>query len=89
MDDIRFDGRHYEARCMKNIKQHVDESLGESRYNLHPAVVDSTFQLSIVSVYARCSNTMDCGVVPIQVDEVTIWPPTSRQFSDEKATAYA
>ena len=89
MDDIRFDGKHYEASCRTKIKQEVDESLGESRYILHPASVDSTLQLSIAAIYAGRTNAMDCGVVPVQVDEVAIWPPTEEQVKASKASAYA
>ncbi|KAI1080407.1 putative polyketide synthase [Whalleya microplaca] len=89
MDDIRFDGKNYEASCRTNIKQEVDESLGESRYPLHPGSVDSTLQLSIAAIYAGRTNAMDCGVVPIQVDEVAIWPPTEAQVKTSKASAYA
>ncbi|EFQ35948.1 KR domain-containing protein [Colletotrichum graminicola] len=89
MEDIRFDGKRYEASSATSIKQTVDESLGESRHALHPAVVDSTLQLSIVAIYAGRTNAMDCGVVPVQVDEVTIWPPTPEQLAAGKASAYA
>ncbi|RYP59770.1 hypothetical protein DL771_010748 [Monosporascus sp. 5C6A] len=89
MDDVRFDGKNYRATCITNIKQQVDESLGESRYVLHPAVVDSTLQLSIAAIYAGRTNAMDCGVVPIQVDQVTVWPPTQQQLTQHKASAYA
>ncbi|KAI0529971.1 putative polyketide synthase [Xylaria digitata] len=77
MDNIQFDGKSYEARCTTNIKQQVDESLGESRY------------LSIAAIYAGRTNAMDCGVVPIQIEEVAIWPPTEQQVKAQKATAYA
>ncbi|KAK0616599.1 KR domain-containing protein [Immersiella caudata] len=89
MDNVRFDGHSYQASCTTNIKQEVDTSLGESRYALHPAVVDSTLQLSIAAIYAGRTNVMDCGVVPIQVDQVTIWPPTAQQLETQKASAYA
>lgn len=89
MDDIRFDGKQYEASCTTNIKQYVDESLGESRYALHPACIDSTLQLVIAAIYAGRTSAMDCGVVPIQVEEVTIWPPTQQQLETKKASAYA
>jgi NADPH:quinone reductase-like Zn-dependent oxidoreductase len=32
---------------------------------------------------------MACGVVPVQVDEIAIWPPTAEQLSESKAIAYA
>lgn len=89
IDDIRFDGKHYEASCRTNIKQQVDEFLGESRYVLHPASVDSTLQLCIAAIYAGRTTAMDCGVVPVQMDEMTIWPPTKAQVAAQKASAYA
>ncbi|KAK8062454.1 hypothetical protein PG997_014551 [Apiospora hydei] len=89
MDDIRFDGKRYQAASSTNIKQVVDENLGESRYVLHPASIDSTLQLCIAAIYAGRSNAMTFGVVPVQVDEVVIWPPTEKQLLDQKANAYA
>ncbi|KAI9730793.1 MAG: hypothetical protein M1818_008073 [Claussenomyces sp. TS43310] len=89
MDEIRFDGKRYEASCSTNIKQEVNESLGESRYSLHPATVDSVLQLSIAAIYAGRTNAIDYGVVPIQLDEVTIWQPSEEQVKTTKANAYA
>lgn len=89
MDDISFDGKRYEAICRTAIKQSVDASLGESRYVLHPATVDSVLQLSIAAIYAGRTNAMTCGVVPIQVDEVTIWPPSKEQLVSGAAKGYA
>lgn len=89
IDDIRFDGKTYRAACTTNIKQVVDESMGESRYVLHPASIDSTLQLSIASIYAGRTENMECGVVPVQVDEVAIWPPSEKQLKDQKANVYA
>jgi acyl transferase domain-containing protein/NADPH:quinone reductase-like Zn-dependent oxidoreductase len=89
MDDVRFDGKNYWASCSTNIKQQVDESLGESRYPLHPAAIDSVLQLCIAAIHAGRTNTMEYGAIPIQVEEVSIWPPTEAQVEKTKATAYA
>jgi acyl transferase domain-containing protein/NADPH:quinone reductase-like Zn-dependent oxidoreductase len=89
MDDVRFDGRTYAASCNTTVKQVVDEALGESRYALHPACVDSALQLSIAAIYAGRTAAMPCGVVPVRVDEVTLWPPTDAQLEARDATAYA
>lgn len=89
INDVRFDGKRYQAACTTNIKQAVDENLGESRYVSHPASIDSTLQLCIAAIYADRTNAMDCGVVPVQVEEVAIWPPTEQQLQAEKAGAYA
>lgn len=89
IDDIRVDGKHYESSCRTNIKQHVDESLGESRYVLHPASVDLTMQLCIAAIYAGRTTAIDCGVVPVQMDEMIIRRPTKAQVAAQKATACA
>lgn len=89
MDDIRFDGRNYWSSCTTKIKTQVDESLGESRYPLHPASIDSILQLSIAAIHAGRTNAMEYGAIPIQVDEVAIWPPTKEQIDTATASAYA
>ncbi|CAN8101888.1 unnamed protein product [Discula destructiva] len=89
MDNVRFDGKKYHASCSTNIKQVVDESLGESRYVLHPACIDSTLQLCIASIYAGRTEAMECGVVPVAIGDITIWPPTEEQVRNQKAFAYA
>ncbi|KAK4240609.1 reducing polyketide synthase DEP5 [Achaetomium macrosporum] len=89
MDDIRFDGKRYQASCTTAIKQAVDATLGESRYVLHPATVDSVLQLSIAAIYAGRTAAIDYGVIPIQLDEVAIWPPSEDQVRAGRADAYA
>ncbi|KAI0476273.1 putative polyketide synthase [Xylariaceae sp. FL0804] len=89
MDDIRFDGQNYEASCRTNIKQEVDSTLGESRYALHPASVDSTLQLCIAAIYAGRTSALSCGVVPTGMQECTIWTPSKEQLDAQKASAYA
>ncbi|KAK2599085.1 hypothetical protein QQS21_005426 [Conoideocrella luteorostrata] len=89
MDDILFDGKCYQSACTTNIRQTVDPCLGESRHVLHPASIDSALQLCIVAIHAGRTNVMRCGVVPVQVDEVTIWPPNEKQLEIGKANAYA
>nr|UPN67568.1 hypothetical protein [Pestalotiopsis sp.] len=89
MDDVRFDGKGYWSSCTTNIRTTVDESLGESRYPMHPASIDSVLQLCIASIHAGRTNAMQYGAIPIQADEVTIWPPTQAQIKTTKATSYA
>ncbi|KAH6649445.1 hypothetical protein F5144DRAFT_616611 [Chaetomium tenue] len=79
----------FQASCTTAVKQSVDASLGESRYVLHPATVDSVLQLSITAIYAGRTTAINYGVIPIQLDEVTIWPPTEEQVQTSTASAYA
>ena len=85
MQDIRSDGKNFVASSKTVIKQESGTMEGESRHGLHPGTVDSTLQLIIVSIYAGRVADMGCGAVPIQVDEVAIWPPTKERL--EKSTA--
>jgi hypothetical protein len=74
MVDVQSDGKNYIAATHFDIKQESGVLEAESRYVLHPGTVDLCLQLIIVSIYAGKLNDMTCGAVPIQVDEVAIWP---------------
>jgi len=89
MTDIRSDGVQYACASKTAIKTECGAMPGESRYVLHPACVDSTLQLLIASIYAGRLNDMSCGAVPIQVDEVAIWKPTSEQVAASTADAFS
>ncbi|PVH98499.1 KR-domain-containing protein, partial [Periconia macrospinosa] len=89
MEDVRSDGKRYIAASSSTLKQQCGMIEGESRYVIHPATMDSCLQLIIVSIYAGRMQDMTCGAVPIQVDEVTIWPPTQAQLQNPKANAYS
>ncbi|OKL57953.1 hypothetical protein UA08_06759 [Talaromyces atroroseus] len=89
MEDIRSDGKTFTAASKTIIKQACGAVTGESRYVLHPSTVDSCLQLIIVSIYAGKLNDMTCGAVPVQVDEVAIWPPTAEQLKNHAASAYS
>lgn len=89
IDNIRFNGKTYEAAADTIVKQEAGSMEGESRHVLHPGCVDSCLQLIIVSIYAGNLNRMTCGAVPIQVDEVALFPPTQGQLDASKGHAYA
>ena len=89
MQDIRFDGKTYAATCKTAIKNQVGIMVGESRHALHPAAVDSCLQLLIVSIYAGRANAMPYGAVPVQVDEIAIFIPTSKQLETVTAHCYS
>ena len=89
MQDIRSDGKRFHAAASSVVKTESGMVQGESRYVVHPAAIDSCLQLIIVSIYAGRIQDMTCGAVPIQVDEVSIWPPTTAQLENPKAQAYS
>ncbi|KAJ8116655.1 hypothetical protein ONZ43_g4395 [Nemania bipapillata] len=81
MTDINFNGVDYICTCTTKVKDTVEIMQGESRHVLHPATVDSTLQLMIASVFAGRTKAMSAGVIPIQVDEVSVWKPTAQQLA--------
>ncbi|KAI4268067.1 MAG: hypothetical protein LQ337_008059 [Flavoplaca oasis] len=89
MQDIRSDGKNFAASSKTVLKQQSGTMNGESRHILHPGTVDSTLQLIIVSIYAGRIADMGCGAVPIQVDEVAIWPPTREQLENPTANVFS
>lgn len=89
MDDIQSDGKNFVAASKTALKRDCGIMEGESRHIFHPSTVDSCLQLIIVSIYAGRINDMTCGAVPIQVDEVAIWPPTAKQLDTTKASAFS
>lgn len=89
MDNIQSDGKNFIAASEITLKQESGIMDGESRHVLHPSTVDSCLQLIIVSIYAGKINDMKCGAVPIQVDEIAIWPPTAEQLTSTKASAFS
>lgn len=89
MNNIQSDGKNFVAASETTLKKECGIMVGESRHVLHPSTVDSCLQLIIVSIYAGRINDMKCGAVPIQVDEIAIWPPTAEQFASDKASAFS
>ncbi|CAI7658413.1 unnamed protein product [Penicillium glandicola] len=89
MENIHFDGKTYAATCDTRLKTTVEGMVEESRHVLHPATVDSCLQLLNVANWAGRATTMTSGAVPIQVDDVTIWKPTTAQIDAGAATAFS
>ncbi|KAH7012592.1 uncharacterized protein B0I36DRAFT_399271 [Microdochium trichocladiopsis] len=89
MNDIRFDGQQHAASCTTSIKRCVDRELGESRYALHPACVDSILQLCIAAIHAGRTRAMTSGVVPIYFEEIALYPPTKSQLEAGTSCGYA
>ena len=86
MTNVQSDGKSFVAAAETTLKQDCGIMVGESRHVLHPSTVDSCLQLIIVSIYAGRIADMTCGAVPIQVDEIAIWPPTAEQLASKNAS---
>ncbi|KAI0379327.1 polyketide synthase [Hypomontagnella monticulosa] len=89
MDNITFDAKTYAAHSTTVVKQKVDSMVGESRYVLHPAALDSCLQLMIVAIWGGRTNAMKFGAVPVQADEIALWVPTEAQLENSAAKAFS
>ncbi|RYP64005.1 hypothetical protein DL771_008976 [Monosporascus sp. 5C6A] len=87
MDNIIFHGKSYCAHATTHIKTEVMDA--ESRYVLHPAILDSCLELMIVAIWAGRAGAMQFGAVPVQAEEIVIWRPTQAQLADGAATAFS
>ncbi|TGO51615.1 hypothetical protein BOTNAR_0350g00100 [Botryotinia narcissicola] len=68
------------------VKQDCGIILGESRYVIHPASLDSCLQLPLVARFAGRLADATAGTILTNFDEVTIWQPASHQLGNPKAT---
>lgn len=89
MTDICSDGKTHAATSDMVIRQNCGIMIGESRYALHPACIDSCLQLFIVSIYAGRLGDVASGTVLTHFEEVTIWPPAPSQIDNTQASVHA
>ncbi|KAL8847079.1 MAG: hypothetical protein Q9221_007866 [Calogaya cf. arnoldii] len=73
-----------------SVKTNVECGLmpAESRYLLHPSTVDACLQLIIISINAGDHKRMSYGVVPIKMEEVSLWFPDGEAGSSGRAIAW-
>ena len=88
LESIRTDGKNREAAADVEVTAQSGLMNGESRYILHPSTVDACLQLAIISINAGLYKEMLWGVVPIQIEEVSLWLPDDQVNSRGHALAY-
>lgn len=73
-----------------SVKTNVECGLmpAESRYLLHPSTIDACLQLIIISINAGDHKGMRYGVVPINMEEVSLWFPDGEAGSSGRAVAW-
>ena len=88
LESIRTDGKNREAAADVEVTTQSGLMNGESRYILHPSTVDACLQLIIISINAGLYREMPWGIVPIQIEEVSLWLPDAEVNSRGHALAY-
>ncbi|KAK8061768.1 polyketide synthase [Apiospora phragmitis] len=74
------DEKAYIARADMTIGKDCGLMMSESRYVLHPGVLDSCLQPTQVAIHRGHLDSLDCGTIPTSFKEVTVFPPTPEQM---------
>ncbi|KAM0811341.1 hypothetical protein AB5N19_11697 [Seiridium cardinale] len=80
--NVYTNGKTCTARGDLRIDQQCGLMEAESRYVLHPTVLDSCLQPGIISVHQGRLEDMRCGTIPTHFGEVTIYPPTPEHLAN-------
>ena len=86
--DIRTNKNCHHAAADVSIAMESGLIVGESRYLLHPSSIDGCIQLILISINAGLHKEIQCGAVPIAIEELSIWPPIGKAKSIGKAVAW-
>ncbi|KAL9030784.1 MAG: hypothetical protein Q9196_001134 [Gyalolechia fulgens] len=88
LSQIRTNRKYHHAAA--SVQINVDSGLmqAESRYILHPSTIDACLQLIIISIMAGDHKGMSHGVVPINLEEVSLWFPVAEAGSNGRAVAW-
>ncbi|PLB51426.1 putative polyketide synthase [Aspergillus steynii IBT 23096] len=88
LNAIRTNPNLHQAAAQVDIKQESGLIVGESRYLLHPSTIDGCLQLIIISINRGRHQEMPHGVVPINIEELTIWSPEGEGETVGSAVAW-
>ncbi|KAF2137744.1 uncharacterized protein K452DRAFT_321598 [Aplosporella prunicola CBS 121167] len=78
LGSIRTNTKYHAAAAEVRVATECGLISGESRYLLHPSTIDGCLQLIIISINAGLHKDMPHGVVPIGIDELSVWPPSEQ-----------
>lgn len=88
LKSIRSNGKDRHAIGTLDVNTESRLITGESRYILHPATIDATLQLIIISINKGLHKEIEWGVVPLELEEVTLWFPGEDAGFEGQAVAW-
>lgn len=88
LSNIRTDSKHHYAAADVHVDTKSSLIVGESRYVLHPSTIDGCLQLIIISINSGLHKEMQYGVVPINIEELSMWAPSQEVASVGHAVAW-
>ncbi|KAH7240032.1 putative polyketide synthase [Fusarium redolens] len=74
---VQSDSRYHQAAGKIAISTKSELVPGESRYLVHPSTIDGCLQLILVALNSGLHAEMKSGAVPIEFDEMSLWPATA------------
>lgn len=89
LQTIKTNGKDRHAATTLNVDAASGLMKDESRYLLHPSTIDACLQLIIISINSGLHKEMPWGVVPISMEEVTLYPADHDAGSIGNAVAWA
>jgi acyl transferase domain-containing protein len=85
---VKTNNRYHSAAADITVSTESGMMDGESRYILHPSTVDACLQLVIISSHAGLYQEMPWGVVPISIEEISLYFPRNGKKDQGNAVAW-
>uniref|UniRef100_A0A8H7K7F4 Carrier domain-containing protein n=1 Tax=Bionectria ochroleuca TaxID=29856 RepID=A0A8H7K7F4_BIOOC len=82
IDDLWMDGKTNILRGDIGISQECGLMKDESRYVLHPTVIDSCLQPFAAMLHQGVLSDLRCNLIPTQFGEVTFFPPSREALGE-------
>lgn len=86
---VKSNGKDRHAAATMITATESNLMIDESRYILHPSTVDACLQLIIISINRGLHKEMPWGVVPIRIEEATLYFPGEDAGTIGNATAWS
>ncbi|KAI2041594.1 hypothetical protein LOZ39_001456 [Ophidiomyces ophidiicola] len=88
MSAIRSNGKDRMTASNMKVQTNSGLMLEESRYMLHPSTIDGCLHLVIASIHRGLHKQMPWAVVPLEIEEVSIFFPGVDDATEGRAVAW-
>ncbi|KAK7418008.1 hypothetical protein QQZ08_011405 [Neonectria magnoliae] len=90
MNNVRANGKERVASADVRVQTSSTIMQDESRYLMHPSTIDGCLHVVIAAVHRGLHKDMPWGVIPVEIEEMTIKFPTDQDEGQEAScTAWA
>ncbi|KAI0128332.1 putative polyketide synthase [Xylariales sp. AK1849] len=89
MTHVRANGKDRVASAGIKVQTECHDMEQESRYMLHPSTIDGCLHAVIAAVHKGLHKEMPWGVIPLEIEEMTLNFPTGELNTEGQCTAWA